>query len=269
MSAPTPPAELSGLRELIRTLRGEGGCPWDRRQTPATLSVYLIEEMYELVEAIQAGDAQAVCEELGDVLFQILFLAELYGEQGTFDLKEVVRRNLAKMVRRHPHVFGETAVRDVEEVRRNWQAIKQREKRDQPAQSVLDSVPRKLPALMKAYRMSERAAGAGFDWDNLAEVMAKVDEEWGEFKAAVQAHAAGRADRQAVALEFGDILFTLTNVARFARIHPETALGAAVDKFERRFRILERLLAESGRELATAGRDVLERSWDEAKRQTP
>jgi MazG family protein len=254
------------MRELIRTLRGEGGCPWDRRQTPATLSVYLIEEMYELVEAIQTGDVRAVCEELGDVLFQVLFLAELYGEQGAFDLQEVVRRNVAKMVGRHPHVFGTEAVRDVEDVRRNWRAIKQREKRGQPPESVLDSVPRQLPALMKAYRISERAAGAGFDWDNLAEVMAKVEEEWAEFKAAVQDQADGRCDQQAVALEFGDILFTLSNVARFARIHPETALGAAVDKFERRFRILERLLAESGRELATAGREVLDRCWEQAKR---
>jgi MazG family protein len=269
VTAPAPPAELDGLLELIRTLRGENGCPWDRRQTPETLSVYLIEEMYELVEAVQAGAAEAVCEELGDVLFQVLFLGELYREAGAFDLPQVVARNLEKMVRRHPHVFGSAQARDAEEVRRNWQAIKQQEKGSRPEASLLDSVPRRLPALMKAYRISARAAGAGFDWDSLEEVMAKVEEEWAEFKAAVRDQAAGRASPQDVALEFGDILFTLTNVARFARIHPETALGAAVDKFERRFRILERLLAEAGLEPSTAGRAVLERGWEQAKRQTP
>ena len=224
--APNP---LGAVIALIKRLRGEGGCPWDRKQTPQSLSVYLIEEMYELVDAVASADNQAVCEELGDVVFQVLFLAELFSENGSFDLTKVVDRNIEKMVRRHPHVFGEKKVTSTAAIRDNWHAIKREEKKadpTDPAASLLDSIPVGLPALMRSYRVSERAARTGFDWNDLEEVMAKVEEEWREFKAAVR-QIRDDDSRGKAAVEFGDIIFTLSNVARFVGFHPETALKRA------------------------------------------
>jgi MazG family protein len=255
---------LDALVELIRRLRAPDGCPWDRKQTPQSLSIYLVEEVHELVAAITVGDAGAIGEELGDVLFQVLFLSMLLLDNGDFTLETVVQRNLEKMVRRHPHVFGAQKVASAEEVRDNWHAIKRREKAHQAPESLLDSVPAGLPALMRAYRISSRAARAGFDWNDLRAVMAKTEEEWREFQAAV---ALGAADdnRREAALEFGDILFTLVNVARFAGFHPETALNEAVGKFERRFRHMEQALADRGLCLEEAARDDLEAAWEQAK----
>lgn len=260
----TPPtASLYDIIDLIRTLRGENGCPWDRKQTPRSISVYLIEEIFELVEAIESGRVADIREELGDVLFQVLFIAELFAENRRFDVTDVVTQNLSKMRRRHPHVFGDSAVSGIDEIRDNWHTIKQREKGDGDGRSVLDSVPSGLPALMRAYRVSERAARTGFDWHNLPEVMEKVEEEWREFKTA--ARSAGSEGREAVALEFGDILFTLTNVARFARIHPETSLSAAVRKFEDRFRYMEAQLQSQGKSIDSLSREEMDRCWEAAK----
>lgn len=255
---------LYDIIDLIRTLRGENGCPWDRKQTPRSITVYLIEEVFELVEAIESGNLNAIREELGDVLFQVLFVAELFSESGRLDMADIVGRNLAKMRRRHPHVFEDREVSGIDEIRDNWHAIKQEEKKAADNRSVLDSVPSGLPALMRAYRISERAARTGFDWHNLPEVMEKVEEEWREFKAAADN---GRgADPEAIALELGDILFTLTNVARFARIHPETSLSAAVRKFEDRFRYMEKRLEETGRTIKSLTREDMDRQWEAAKR---
>ncbi|MFZ7127337.1 MAG: nucleoside triphosphate pyrophosphohydrolase [Desulfobacterales bacterium] len=254
---------LYDIIELIRTLRGEKGCPWDRKQTPRSITVYLIEELFELVEAIESGSIEDVREELGDVLFQVLFVAELYLEKRHFDIADVVSRNLDKMRRRHPHVFDHREVSGIDEIRRNWHAIKQSEKNDRPRGSVLDSVPAGLPALMRAYRVAERAARTGFDWNDLPDVMEKVEEEWDEFKAV--ASLPGNAGSDAVALEFGDILFTLANVARFARIHPETSLSAAIRKFENRFRYMENRVAEAGGTLEALTREELDRHWEMAK----
>lgn len=257
-------ASLYDIIDLIRTLRGENGCPWDRKQTPRSITVYLIEEVFELVEAIESGNLNDIRGELGDVLFQVLFIAELFSESGRLDMADVVSRNLAKMRRRHPHVFEDRQVSGIDEIRDNWHAIKQEEKEGEGGRSVLDSVPSGLPALMRAYRISERAARTGFDWHNLPEVMEKVEEEWKEFKAAA---GNGRGeDPEAVALELGDILFTLTNVARFARIHPETSLSAAVQKFEDRFRYMEKRLEESGRTIESLTREDMDRHWEAAKR---
>lgn len=257
-------ASLYDIIDLIRTLRGEGGCPWDRKQTPRSITVYLIEEVFELVEAIESGNLNDIREELGDVLFQVLFVAELFSESGRLDMADVVSRNLNKMRRRHPHVFEDREISGIDEIRNNWHAIKQEEKKAAGGRSALDSVPSGLPALMRAYRISERAARTGFDWHNLPEVMEKVEEEWKEFKAAA---GNGRGeDPQAVALELGDILFTLTNVARFARIHPETSLSAAVRKFEDRFRYMEKQLEENGRTIESLTREDMDRHWEAAKR---
>lgn len=260
-----PTGSMEDILALIRRLRAPEGCPWDRKQTPQTLANYLIEEVHELAEAITSGKPEAVCEELGDVVFQVLFLVELYREKGTFDLAAIVNRNLEKMVRRHPHVFESRQALSTNEIRANWHAIKKKE-RGGPAESrsLLDSVPNNLPALMRAYRISARAARAGFDWSDMDDVMAKVEEEWREFKEA-QHEARGEEGQQAAAMEFGDILFTLTNVARFARFHPESALAAAVKKFERRFRYMEQLFRSRGRDIEEVARSELESAWEDAK----
>ena len=260
------PNSLDAIVALIQQLRGEGGCPWDQKQTPQSLSVYLIEEMYELVDAIASGDARAVCEELGDVIFQVLFLVVLFTESGAFDMDHVVRHNIEKMVRRHPHVFGDRKVTSTAAVRENWHAIKKEEQKANHREnaSLLDSIPASLPALMRSYRVSERAARTGFDWNDLNEVMAKVEEEWVEFKTAAS-QIRDEDSRQIAAVEFGDIIFTLSNVARFVGFHPETALTAAINKFEQRFRYMEQAFMRQGTELEAASRDDMDRAWDTAK----
>lgn len=260
---------LGAIITLIQRLRGEDGCPWDRKQTPQSLSVYLIEEMYELVDAVASGNQQAVCEELGDVVFQVLFMAALYAEIGAFDLEDVVQRNVEKMIRRHPHVFGEKKNLSTAAIRENWHAIKREEQKANhkaPA-SVLDSIPAGLPALMRSYRVSERAARTGFDWKALPEVMEKVEEEWLEFKSAAR-QMTDDTGRGKTALEFGDIIFTLANVARFMGFHPETALTAAIQKFETRFRYMEKSFRDQGRDIESASREEMDRAWEIAKAQS-
>ena len=255
---------FQGLTRLIQHLRGENGCPWDRKQTPLTLSVYLVEEVYELVDAIQSGDPEAVQEELGDVLFLIFFLAAMYQEQGHFDIKKAAIANTLKMRNRHPHVFGDTTVESAEDVRRNWHQIKAAEKAKPKNASLLDSVPKQLPALMRAYRISERAARTGFDWEDMGGVLDKAEEEWGELKTEL-ARDASAFNPEDVALEFGDVLFTLTNVARFASIHPETALSAATRKFEKRFAYMERVSREMGKTFEDLTFDDMHALWQQAK----
>ncbi len=258
---------LDDILALIRRLRAPEGCPWDRKQTPSSLANYLIEEVHELAEAIASGNMEAVCEELGDVIFQVLFMVEMYQETGAFDLPAIAARNIEKMVRRHPHVFGERRDMSTDEIRANWHTIKKAEKgAGADGGSLLDSIPKNLPALMRAYRVSERAARAGFDWAAMDGVMAKVEEEWQEFKQARQA-GSGESASQADAMEFGDMLFTLTNVARFARFHPESALAASVNKFERRFRFMEDYFARQGRDIESVDRGDLEAAWIRAKAQ--
>ena len=265
---PPKTAKISSVIRLIETLRGENGCPWDRKQTPRSLSIYLVEEVFELADAIESGDAAAVCEELGDVLFQILFIARLFEETGHFTIEDAAELIAKKMVRRHPHVFGDEHPQNTDEIRLRWHQIKKREKNRTPAQSILDSIPTKLPALMRAYRVSERAARTGFDWDDLDGVLRKTEEEWAELNAELAEKDPGGGNRDRTALELGDVLFTMVNVARLAGIHPETALNRSISKFERRFRYMEQTVAESGRELESIGRDELDRLWDTAKKDT-
>lgn len=263
-----PSSPLEALADLVRTLRGENGCPWDKKQTPSTIGRYLVEEVHELAETIESGDADAICEELGDVLFLVFFLARLYEETGRFDVRDVARNNMTKMVRRHPHVFGESQVKTTEDIRVQWHRIKKQEKKKNPPISVLDSIPVGLPALMRAYRISERAAATGFDWDNLDEVLLKVEEEWGELKEAlcnVDNVAEGEKNLDEVMLEFGDLIFTLVNVARFARFHPETAAAAAIRKFQRRFQWMEQAADDRGRIFENNDRSEMDRLWKKAK----
>lgn len=254
----------AGLRELVRLmerLRGPGGCPWDKAQTPESLTPYIIEEAYELVEAIREGDAAHVCEELGDLLFQIVFQAQLAGEEGKFTMADVTAAIHAKMIQRHPHVFGTVKVENAEEVRKNWVRLKE-EERGAPAEcgSALGKVPRGLPSLLRARRLTENAAEAGFDWEKTEEVAQKLEEEWQELKACM---TMGPADR--IEDEFGDVLFVLVNLSRFLKVDPEQALGRAIDKFIRRFTYLEEEVKKSGRELHALSLPEMDKYWNEAK----
>ncbi len=255
---------IESLQKLIAALRAEDGCPWDRKQTPSSLSVYLIEELFELVEAIEADDTEAIQEELGDVLFQVIFVAALYQEAGRFSLEAVLERNLDKMIRRHPHVFGDERVNNATEVKDRWRKIKQQEKADTD-RSVLESVPSGLPALMRSFRLSERAAGIGFDWPDLSGVMQQVESEWREFKDELHASVPSDSGRTRLEMEFGDLLFSMVNVARLANIHPETALLRSTRKFLLRFKQMETMARKSGTPLEDLPRDKMERLWETVK----
>ncbi len=252
---------IKRLMELVKTLRGENGCPWDKTQSSRTMAVYLLEEVYELVDAIESGNPDDICEELGDVLFHIFFVANLYEEKGLFDAGDVAGLVTEKMIRRHPHVFGSEKAENAGEVRKRWHTIKMNEKSHLKNGSLLDSIPGGLPALMRAYRISERAARTGFDWDNIESVMQKTEEEWSEFQCALN-----KKNKADISVEFGDILFTLVNVARFAAIHPETALKDSIKKFETRFRQMEKSLAESGRNFDSVSRSEFDTLWEEVKK---
>jgi tetrapyrrole methylase family protein / MazG family protein len=252
--------DIGVLIRLIEKLRGDGGCPWDRKQTPDSLLVYLTEEIYELVEAVESGKSDDVCEELGDIWFHVLFIACMYKERGDFNIGDVARRNTEKMIRRHPHVFADSAVDDVDAVKVQWHQIKAEEKKHKKISSVLDSVPKKTPALLRAYRISERAAGTGFDWEDVWGVIEKVEEELSELKEALTEESLEK-----VALEFGDVLFTLANVARLARIHPEPALTKSINKFEKRFRHMEQAIDKDGKMLESVPRNEKEIYWETAK----
>lgn len=265
---------VTTLDGIITSLRGENGCPWDRKQTPESIGIYLIEEAHELLEAIESGDPEEICEELGDVLFQVLFIAKFFEESGLFDIEDAAGKIAEKMIRRHPHVFGDATVTEAEAVRQQWHEIKKQEKNGRPERrSVLDSVPRNMPALMRAYRISERAARTGFDWDDITGVMGKVEEEWSELKREIgkngSERAGGEEQEGKIALEFGDVLFTLVNVARFARIHPEAALARSTRKFEQRFHHLEEKAQTSGRDIDAVPRQEKERLWQQAKQICP
>jgi tetrapyrrole methylase family protein / MazG family protein len=253
---------FDALRTLCARLRGPAGCPWDREQTLGSLRTYIVEETYEVVDAIDGGDGGALAGELGDLLFQVVFAAHIAEEKGWFDIAEVCRRIHAKMVRRHPHVFGEVEVSGAEEVVRNWEAIKQRERREKGA---LASVPRQLPALLKAYRITEKAAALGFDWERVGDVVAKLEEEVRELSHELRDEAGEGAEKR-VRAELGDVLFVMANLARQLGVDPEAALQAANEKFSRRFSGMEQLAAARGADLGSLSLAEMGSLWDEVKR---
>jgi len=254
------PAAIERLASIIDRLRGENGCPWDRKQTPRSMTVYLVEEVYELIDAIEEGDAAKVCEELGDVLFQVLFIAAIYQSGGEFTLADAADVSAEKMIRRHPHVFGDQEAKTVEDVKKRWHLIKLQEKEGQAPVSTMDTVPRGMPALLRAYRLTTRAARVGFDWKDTAGVMDKVREEVGELEAAI---AGGDPDQTTE--EFGDLFFTFVNLARFLKVHPEIALTQAVNKFVARFKFMETALAREEKTVEGTDADTLETLWEAAK----
>ncbi|EZP74870.1 MazG family protein [Parageobacillus genomosp. 1] len=250
------------LRRVIATLRGPNGCPWDRKQTHASLKRYLLEETYELFEAIDDHDDDHMIEELGDVLLQVMLHAQIGEDEGMFSIDDVIRGITEKMIRRHPHVFGDVTVDNAEQVVENWQRIKEKEKetKEEPV-SLLADVPKSLPSTLKAYELQKKAAKVGFDWDDVEPMWEKVAEEIAEF----QQEAAKPHDRSQLIGEFGDILFALVNVARYYDINPEEALQMVNQKFYRRFSYIEEQVRKSGRAITSFSLAELDRFWEEAK----
>jgi tetrapyrrole methylase family protein/MazG family protein len=250
---------LDPLVDVMARLRSPGGCPWDNEQTHATLRRYIIEEVYEVLEAVDEQDPAHLCEELGDLLLQIVFHARIAEENGDFSMQDVVDTVTEKLIRRHPHVFGDTSVRDAAEVIVNWDAIKRREKTVKP-RSALDGVPKGLPALLRANKLQLKAAKVGFDWDDIAPVWDKVAEELAELREAAQSGEKGKIED-----ELGDVVFAVVNLGRFLGIEAEVALNGTNNKFMRRFQQVEDAIKAKGlkwKELDLAAMDVL---WEEAK----
>jgi MazG family protein len=244
--------------ELMARLRAPDGCPWDRKQTAESLKPYVIEEAYEVVGAIEQGDQREICEELGDLLLQVVFQAQVAEEAGHFAIADVVRAIHEKLVRRHPHVFGDASAADADEVVTNWERIKQAEK---AGRSVVEGVDPRLPALQRAWRMQKKVAKVGFDWERPEGALEKLHEELEEFRVARATETPERAEE-----EMGDALFALANVARLAGINPEEALKKASAKFERRFRVVEAGLRTAGVDPAQATLAQMEALWQAAKR---
>ncbi len=260
-------ADIEKLSNLVERLRGENGCPWDRQQTRETLKPMLIEEAYEVLDALDSADPVELKEELGDLLFQVVFHAQIAREKDEFDLADVINRSHEKMVRRHPHIFGEADLKTAEDVLKNWEDIKAAEKgitsssRPESGRSLLDGIPSKLPALHRAYQMTAKASRVGFDWAQLEDILRKMNEEASELL-----EAKSRQDSQKIADEVGDLLFVAVNVARFLGIDPETALGRSNRKFHNRFRYIESAIKQQGRELRNASLAEMDALWEEAKK---
>ena len=250
-------ALFDSLLNVMARLRGPGGCPWDREQTRDSLKPFLIEEAYEVLEALDSGQREAVLEELGDLLFQVVFHAQLAAERDEFSMLDVLQHLVDKMTRRHPHVFGDSAVGSAREALSQWEAIKHAEGK---SRSVLEGVPRSLPALLRAQRIQVKAARVGFDWQNAEAAWAKVEEEVSEVNAAL-AHG----DRTKVREELGDLLFSLVNVARLLGIDAEGSLQAGVEKFRRRFQLMEAEVTAGRGSLSDASLEEMDRVWERAK----
>lgn len=253
-------AVFGKLVDLILTLRSENGCPWDRKQTPKTFHPYILEEYHEMVHAINEGDAKGMADEMGDLLFLVVFVAYMFEQEGIASLKEIVEGVIAKMTRRHPHVFGEVTVKNAEDVIDNWAKIKASEENIKRRESLLDGIPRSLPALSRAQKLARRAARVGFDWTQPEEIFPKIDEEFRELKEAVASRS-----QEHIREELGDLIFVLTNAARHLNVNSETALNETSDKFERRFRYIEDALKTRGKSLEDASLQEMDELWDEAK----
>ncbi len=248
----------SELIAIIRRLRAPDGCPWDREQTPQSVRKYILEEAYELSEAISQEDSGEVMEELGDLIFLLLFVAELYQEDGLFSLPDALRSIKEKMIRRHPHIFGDVKVDGTADVVANWQAIKSQEaKKKGRKKGVLGDLPKALPALQRAFRLGERASRIGFDWHGHEAVWEKFREEEQELRQAISA-----GDKEAIFEEMGDLLFTLSNLARKLDINPEEALRAANSKFETRFKAMEEEISRQGKDIHDMELEELDTYWD-------
>ena len=245
------------LVEIMTRLRGPDGCPWDKEQTHESLKPFLLEEAYEVLDALDRKDDEDLAEELGDLLLQVVFHAQLAQERDRFAILDVLTTINQKLVRRHPHVFGQTEIHTAEEQRVHWERLKKREGK----RSVLDGVPKTLPALLRAHRIQQKASTVGFDWEELDQVWGKVKEEIAELDEAV-----GTKQQAEITEEFGDLLFSLVNLSRFIKVDPEDALRKAVDKFSRRFRQVEQTLQAEGKELRDATLEEMDAVWNRIKK---
>lgn len=244
------------LLDIMRRLRGPSGCPWDREQTLDSLKTNLIEETYEVIDAMESGDRAELCGELGDLLLQVVFQAQICTEEGSFSFEDVVNGIADKLVRRHPHVFGDVQADTSGEVLKNWEKIKKTEKGSGKPRSLVEGIPRHLPALAKANLVQKRVARAGFEWDEISGVVAKLEEELAEVKEAM-----AQQDAAAIREELGDLLFSVVNLSRYLGHEPEELLNENIAKFMRRFQSLEDRLHAEGRELEKCSLDELEAVW--------
>lgn len=264
---------FEALVALQARLRAPNGCPWDQEQTHATLRTYLLEETYEVLDALDAGDDRKLVDELGDLLLQIVFHAQIAREEARFAIADVIEAIHTKLVRRHPHVFGSKRARNAAEVLKNWERLKAEERKEETGSekrkataraSLLDGIPKGLPATLQAHQMTRRAARIGFDWDSLSQLLEKLPEEANELRRAVE-----RGDAPGIEEEVGDLLFAAVNAARFLELDPEIALRRANGKFRARFEEMERRARETGRDLADVPREEMEELWESAKRSVP
>jgi tetrapyrrole methylase family protein/MazG family protein len=251
---------VQDLVEIMKILRAPGGCPWDAEQTHESIKKNLIEETYEVIEAINKDDKELLCEELGDLLMQVVFHAQMESEASIFDFDAVADGVCKKLIERHPHVFGDVSISGVDDVLTNWDAIKRKSKKQKTTTESMLSVPRELPALMRATKLQKKAADVGFDWPDVSGALDKLEEEIAELRQAISNN-----DSQNITEELGDILFSAVNVSRFIKSDAEEALTSASDKFLSRFTKVEALAAERGMDMKSVGIDELDRLWDEAK----
>jgi len=251
---------MQDLLEIMKLLRSPGGCPWDAQQTHESIKKNLIEETYEVIEAINKDDKVLLCEELGDLLMQVVFHAQMEQEAGVFDFDAVADGICKKLIERHPHVFGQVEISGVDDVLTNWNVIKMKTKKQKTTTDSMLSVPRELPALMRATKLQKKAADVGFDWSDVSGALDKLEEEISELRQAIS-----KGDSENTAEELGDVLFSAVNVPRFIKADAEEALTSASDKFLARFTTVEKLANERGIDMNSAGLDVLDALWDEAK----
>lgn len=252
--------DVRDLVKIMKILRAPGGCPWDAEQTHESIKKNLIEETYEVIEAINKNDKELLCEELGDLLMQVVFHAQMENESGEFDFDAVSDGVCKKLIERHPHVFGEVSISGVDDVLTNWDAIKRKSKGQKSTTESMLSVPRELPALMRATKLQKKAADVGFDWDDVSGALDKLEEEISELRQAID-----NKDSANISEELGDVLFSAVNVSRFVKTDAEEALTASSDKFLSRFTEVEKLAKERGIDMKSVGIDELDKLWDEAK----
>jgi len=251
---------LSKLIKITETLMGDDGCPWDKVQTRESLKPYLVEETYEVLEALDTNDPEKIKDELGDLLYQILFHSKISSLKGEFDFRDVIDNLSEKMVRRHPHIFKEGKLNTPDQVVGQWEEIKKKENNKANQKSILDSIPKNLPSLIRAQKLQKKAAKEGFDWKQINDVFDKLDEEIKEFKEAVL-----KKKNTDIQSEVGDIIFVITNIAKYYKIDAEEALRSTNNKFIKRFQYIEEKIEEKGRTLKDCPLEEMERYWQEAK----
>jgi tetrapyrrole methylase family protein/MazG family protein len=252
---------LKRLLDIIQKLRSPDGCLWDKKQKKEDTAKYLLDETYELIDAIDSGSPQDMKEEMGDLLFQVLFLARISEEAGEFSISDVMEYVTEKMIRRHPHVFGDTKVKNIEEIKINWEDIKKHsENRNDNSGGFFDRIPRSLPSLLRAQKVTEKASGVGFDWGKTEEVLAKIEEELSEFKDSLKTN-----DINYIKEEIGDLLFSLVNLCRFVDVNADDALKTSLAKFIKRFSYIQEQLTVQGKDLTGASLKEMDDLWNEAK----